>query len=65
MQKIRDLVVDVLELLVLRFDQLLPAVGTGLFAVYLRVELGFEAILGVAKTAKLTAVDREGARAPH
>jgi len=59
MKEVRDLVVDVFKLLVLRLDELLPAVRSRLFAINLRVELGLEAVLVVAKGAKFSAVDRE------
>ncbi len=58
-KKVRDLVIDVLELLVFRFDQLLPAIRATLFAVYLRIELCLQLVLVMAKGAKFTAVDRE------
>jgi hypothetical protein len=59
-KKVRDLVVDVLKLLILRLDQLLPAIRAALFAVYLRVELGLETVLVVTQSTKLPAVNREG-----
>ncbi|MCS4136344.1 hypothetical protein GGP48_003021 [Salinibacter ruber] len=59
-KEIRDLVIDVVQLFLLRLDQLIPAIRTALFAVYLRVELGLEAVLIVTKGSKLTTVDREG-----
>ncbi len=59
MKEVRDLVVDVLKLFVFGLDQLLPAVRTTLFAIYLRVELGFEAVLVVSESTKLTTVDCE------
>jgi hypothetical protein len=60
MKEVRDLVVDVLKLLVLRLDQLLPAIRAALFAIDLRVELGLETVLVVAESTKLTAVYRKG-----
>jgi hypothetical protein len=59
-KEVRDLVVDVLELLALGSNELLPAIRTALFTVDLRVELGFEAVLVVSESAELTTVDREG-----
>ncbi len=59
MKEVRDLVVDVIELLTLGLNQLLPAVRATLFAIYLRVELGFEAVLVVSESTKLTTVDCE------
>jgi len=43
-EEVRDLVVDVVELLTLRFGQLLPAIRASLFAVDLLVELGLQLI---------------------
>lgn len=62
-KKIRDLVVDVAQLLVFRLDELLPTVRSTLFAIYLRIELRFQLVLVVAESPKLSAVNREGARA--
>jgi hypothetical protein len=62
-QKVRDLVVDVVKLFVLRLNEPRPTTGSALFAVDLRIELGFEPVLVVTQGAKLSAVDREGARA--
>ncbi len=59
MKEVRDLVVDVVKLLLLRLNQLRPAARAALFAVDLRIELGFQAILVVTESTKLTAVDRE------
>ncbi|MCS3752057.1 hypothetical protein GGP90_000876 [Salinibacter ruber] len=59
MKEVRDLVVDAIELLTLGLNQLLPAVRATLFAIYLRVELGFEAVLVVSESTKLTTVDCE------
>ena len=59
-KEVRDLVVDVIELLTLRIDQLLPAVRATLFAIDLRVELGFETVLVVSESTEFTAVDRKG-----
>ncbi|MCS3642893.1 hypothetical protein GGP67_000425 [Salinibacter ruber] len=59
MKEVRNLVVDVIELLTLGLNQLLPAVRATLFAIYLRVELGFEAVLVVSESTKLTTVDCE------
>ena len=58
-KKVRDLVVDVTQLLVFRLDEFLPAVRARLFAVDLRIELCLQLVLVVAKSAKLSAVDRE------
>ena len=58
-KKVRDLVVDVVKLLVLRLNQLRPAARAALFTIDLRIELGFQAILVVTESAKFTAVDRE------
>ena len=60
MKKVRDLAFDVTQLLILRFDQLFPAVRPAFFSVDLRVEFGFESVLVVPKSPKLPAVDREG-----
>jgi len=62
-KKIRDLVVDVAQLLVFRLDELFPTVRSTLFAIYLRIELRFQLVLVVAKGTKLPAVNREGVRA--
>ena len=62
-QKVRDLIVDVAELLVLRLNEPRPAIRAAFFAVDFRIELGFEPVLVVTQGAKLAAVDREGARA--
>ena len=59
MKEVRDLVVDAIELLTLGLNQLLPAIRATLFAIYLRVELGFEAVLVVSESTKLTTVDCE------
>jgi hypothetical protein len=58
-KEVRDLVVDVLKLFVLRLDELLPAIRAALFAVDLRVELSLETVLVVTQSAKFAAVDRE------
>ena len=62
-KEVRDLVVDVIQLLVFRLDELRPSVRAVLFAIYFRIEFGFQLVLVVTKSAKLPAVDREGARA--
>ena len=59
-KEVRDLVIDVIELLTLRLDQLLPAIRAPLFAVYLRVELGLATVLVVSEGSKLTSVNCEG-----
>ena len=59
-KEVRDLVVDVVQLPALRLDELLPAVQSTLFAIYLRIELCFQLVLVVAKGTKLPAVDSEG-----
>jgi hypothetical protein len=59
MKEVRDLVVDVLKLLILRLDQLLPAIRAPFFAVDLRVELGLETVLVVSESPKLPAVNCE------
>jgi hypothetical protein len=58
-KEVRDLVVDVVELFLLRPDKLLPAVRSRLFAADLRIELCFQLILIVTKSAELPAADRE------
>jgi len=60
MKKVRDLVVDVLKLLVFGLNELLPAIRAALFAVDLRVELGLKTVLVVTEGTKLPTVDREG-----
>jgi len=48
------------ELLVFRLDELLPAIGASLFAIDLRVELGFETVLVVTESPKFSAINCEG-----
>jgi hypothetical protein len=60
MKEVRDLVIDVFELTLLRLEELLPAVRAAFFAGYLRVELGLETVLVVAQRTKLPTVDSEG-----
>ena len=59
MKEVRDLVVDVVQLLVFRLDERLPAIRSSFLSVYLRIELGLQLVLVVAQSAKLAAVDRE------
>jgi len=59
-KEVRDLVVDMVQLLVFRLDELLPTVRSTLFAIYLRIELRFQLVLVVAQSPKLPTVNREG-----
>jgi hypothetical protein len=59
-KEIRDLVVDVIQLFLLRLDEFLPAVRSTLFAVDLCVKFGLETVLVVAESTKLPAVNCEG-----
>ena len=47
-QEIRDLVVYLVELFILRLDELLPAIRTALFAIYFRVQHSVQVADGFA-----------------